>query len=613
VVEKGMEMVRDEKNNLKKADSWNPYGWIEEGLKKRRSNFSNIICFETKDPQRYEQLLEYLPQCEYRKDSTFFSYDPWNGLMKGKFDPRSGKLKCDPYRRDVGGGYAAVPEEVKSLVEALREMDRFLKSYKTTFLIRNIEGRADQEKVVLGDAFKDWALDKHIMEKGSLIVLCTTDLSSILDESTSSLIAFITPPLSTEDERREIIRDLERKLELRNKKEDQESLVLATSGLNLHQVRCVLLESYNKYKTFRRQEIKKLKAEFIRRTDLVEVREPEDIICQGCGHENLPSDKMQCERCGRPLEQRRGFASIGGYQKVKDFAKNHILKALENPQGFNKPPRGILLFGPPGTGKSTFASALAEVAHVPFINLRTENLYSPWLGVSGQRFRDAIRLVEQMSPAICFIDEIDRFGMRTSGELGSGGGGEETRRVFNQVLEWLGDKQRKAIIVGATNRPQDLDEAFKRPGRIDYKIPFLYPDKEARKEIIKVHLGDIKCQLNTDLNDLLEELSQKTLCFTGAEIEQLILRAKRRAVKEERYNFLTDEDFKHALNSFRINWANRLYDLSKYIEQAKEECDDQELLQELLPEELEEFLKAALNRLEEKGEQGFSLEGLPLF
>jgi SpoVK/Ycf46/Vps4 family AAA+-type ATPase len=613
VVEKGMEMVRDEKNNLKKADSWNPYGWIEEGLKKRRSNFSNIICFETKDPQRYEQLLEYLPQCEYRKDSTFFSYDPWNGLMKGKLDPRSGKLKFDPYRRDVGGGYAAVPEEVKSLVEALREMDRFLKSHKTTFLIRNIEGRADQEKVVLGDAFKDWALDKHIMEKGSLIVLYTNDLSSILDESTSSLIASITPPLSTEDERREIIQDLERKLELRNKKEDRESLVLATSGLNLHQVRCVLLESYNKYKTFRRQEIKKLKAEFIRRTDLVEVREPEDIICQGCGHENLPSDKMQCERCGRPLERRRGFASIGGYQKVKDFAKNHILKALENPQDFNKPPRGILLFGPPGTGKSTFASALAEVAHVPFINLRTENLYAPWLGVSGQRFRDAIRLVEQMSPAICFIDEIDRFGMRTSGELGSGGGGEETRRVFNQVLEWLGDKQRKAIIVGATNRPQDLDEAFKRPGRIDYKIPFLYPDKEARKEIIKVHLGDIKCQLKTDLNDLLEELSQKTLCFTGAEIEQLILRAKRRAVKEERYNFLTDEDFKHALNSFRINWANRLYDLSKYIEQAKEECDDQELLQELLPEELEEFLKAALNRLEGKGEQGFSLEGLPLF
>lgn len=648
MAEGGIEMVRGVKSGPMRTEcsGWDPE-WIEEGLQKRRSNFSNIICFETKDPQRYKQLLEYLPKCKYCEDSTFFLYNPWNGLMKGMFNSETKELEGVPYCRDVGekAGYpaATAPEEVINLAEALKVMDKFLKSRKTAFLMRHVEGHTDQENVILRDAFRDWALDKHIMDKGSLIVLLTSDLSSVLDESTSSLIALITPVLSKEKERREIIQYVGQRLVTDLSKEDLESLILATSGLNLHQVKCVLLESYHKHNEFRRQEIKKLKAEFIHRTDLVEVSEHKDIICQECQYENSPSETM-CKKCGQDLKQRRGFASLGGYDKVKEFTENYILKALKDPKIFEdlelKPPRGILLFGPPGTGKSTFASALAEVAHVPFINLRTENLYSPWIGVSGQRFRDAIHLVEQMSPAICFIDEIDRFGMRTGGEFGSGGGGEELRRVFNQVLEWLGNKERKAIIVGATNRPQDLDEAFKRPGRIDYKIPFLYPDKDARKEILKVHLGkpNLDPALDDALDDLLEELSWKTPCFTGAEIEQLVLRAKRRAVQDGR-SYLKREDFERALRSFRIDWEGkggedefefdrglldrrqhhpkgRIKQLEFYIKQAEEECDDQELLEELIPEELKAFLKEAKARLE-KG-RGFSLEeaiaeGLPLF
>ena len=99
-------------------------------------------------------------------------------------------------------------------------------------------------------------------------------------------------------------------------------------------------------------------------------------------------------------------------------------------------PKGLLFFGPPGTGKSLFANALASEVQLPFINLVTENIYSKWLGESGQNMKNAITLAEKMSPAIVFVDEIDRFGKRAGASAGSAE--EETQRVFSQFLEWLG-------------------------------------------------------------------------------------------------------------------------------------------------------------------------------
>jgi SpoVK/Ycf46/Vps4 family AAA+-type ATPase len=142
--------------------------------------------------------------------------------------------------------------------------------------------------------------------------------------------------------------------------------------------------------------MKELKSEMVKRSRVLEVRDPQF-----------------------------GFGDIGGYHAIKDFVQKYIINVLKKPDrarhfGLGLP-KGLLFFGPPGTGKSLFANALAREVQLPFINLVTENIYSKWLGESGQNMKNAITLAEKMSPAIVFVDEIDRFGKR-QGDVGRVGG-----------------------------------------------------------------------------------------------------------------------------------------------------------------------------------------------
>lgn len=296
--------------------------------------------------------------------------------------------------------------------------------------------------------------------------------------------------------------------------------------------------------------IKELKSEIIERSDLIEIEEPE----------------------------REGFASVGGYDAVKKFVINTIIKAISDPERakrFNiRIPRGIIFFGPPGTGKTLFAKALAREVNLPFVNFRIENLFSQYLGVSGHNFKNSIALIEQLSPAIVFIDEIDRFGKRRTDV--SDGASEETRRVFNQVLEWLGKKDRKAIIIGTTNRHEDLDKAF-RVGRIDYWIPFLYPNREARLQILKIHLLGAEVELS---KDVIESLADKTDGYSGAELEELVNRANRLAFIGNN-DKLTSQDFVRAYESSKINAEARRTERERYIRVAEDFTNDLEFLREL--------------------------------
>jgi transitional endoplasmic reticulum ATPase len=227
---------------------------------------------------------------------------------------------------------------------------------------------------------------------------------------------------------------------------------------------------------------------------------------------------------------------------------------------------------------------LAKEVKLPFINFKTENIYSPWLGESGQRMKTAIKIAEKMSPAVVFIDEIDRFGRRAAT---SDSAGEETRRVFSQLLEWLGSPDRKAIIVGTTNKPKDLDPAFIRTGRFDYKIPVLYPDERARLEILRIHLGlpdeqgkkppKLKPPLALPdkefLDFLWKEIVPRTDNYSGAELEELVTRAKRNAF-ERGAKAIGKEDFYQSLKTFRINREEREHEKRYYEELAREYTDD---------------------------------------
>jgi SpoVK/Ycf46/Vps4 family AAA+-type ATPase len=538
--------------------------WIEDGLLKRRSNYSPVICFETTDPKRLQQLRTYIGgDAELKRFDYLFVYDQWNGLFR--LSPGSAGLSEEPYKK-TGGGSALMQrlgEEGGPLTQfkaVLKEVDPFLKKHRTIFLIQNVAEHREAE-TGLQSALRSWAIDPAVISRGSMVFLVTAEVDRILDSFTRELVVIVSVDPSSKEERQEIIDSTGRELEVPLDGEQRAELVLATAGLNLHQMESILLEAYFTTKGFPLFTIKNLKSSLVKRSGVLEVRDPQ-----------------------------LGFQDIGGYQVVKDFIEKYVINVLryaDRAKRFALPlPRGILLFGPPGTGKSLFANALAREVNLPFINLVTENIYSKWLGESGQNLKNAITLAEKMSPAIVFVDEIDRFGKRG---VSSDSAGEETKRVFSQFLEWLGRPDRQSIIVGTTNMPEQLDEAFTRTGRFDYKIPFLYPGDAARLEILLVHLGlkgghrapaPVTIPADQLLTFLNEDIVPVTRNFSGAELEELVVRAKRHAFDRSATG-LEPQDFIWAARTFRVDERQRRLTIETCLEQARHFTDDQSFLDNL--------------------------------
>ena len=574
-------MVNKESNEMDRNRRYEPYtikerllrpsyenGWIERGLSKHGSNYSMVICFETGDPARFEQLKNffcYSPPKDYETHKIYV-YDSWNGLgtlnKSGDVIPYASGAG-GRFREEIGGG------KLRDLRQVLNIMDAKLKNENTLFIIyglpKEIEG-----KTHLISALRSWANSPELILKRSLVILLGMAFSTTLDEETRELIAIIDVPIGKESEYEKLIDYLANMYGLKLSDDERGVLKSALKGLNLHQAEAILRESYASKGCFDLEQIKISKGEIVKKTGILEIEEPKE-----------------------------DFDAIGGYEEVKNFINRKIIDIIyekKSAEEYAVPlPRGILLFGPPGTGKTLFARALAKRVKLPFINFKTENIYSPWLGESGQRMKTAINIAEHMSPAIVFIDEIDRFGKRTAT---TDSAGEETRRVFSQLLEWLGNPDRKAIIVGTTNRPQDLDDAFLRTGRLDYKIPIFYPDADARLDILRIHLGlpDItgrKSPKKTPklalsevefLNFLENEIVPKTEDYTGAELEELVTRAKRHA-RENRHNRkvqgVSKEDFYYALQSFRIDQEERAKQKREYEELVRKYTDEKEFLKAL--------------------------------
>jgi cell division protease FtsH len=217
------------------------------------------------------------------------------------------------------------------------------------------------------------------------------------------------------------------------------------------------------------------------------------------------------------------FKDVVGCDESKQEVQEFV-EFLKNPEKFSKlggrTPRGVLLTGPAGTGKTLLAKALAKESGVPFFSMSGSDFIEMFVGVGASRVRDMFEQAKRVAPCVLFIDEIDTIGgKRGNGNFG-GGGHDEREQTLNQILVELDgmDTNKGVILVGATNRPEVLDPALLRPGRIDRQIVVTLPDVNGREEILKVHSKNVPLANSCDL----KKIGRGTPGFSGAELANLI-------------------------------------------------------------------------------------------
>ncbi|MCD6210493.1 MAG: CDC48 family AAA ATPase [Methanophagales archaeon] len=241
---------------------------------------------------------------------------------------------------------------------------------------------------------------------------------------------------------------------------------------------------------------------------------------------------------------------IGGLDRAKQELKEVVEWPLKYPEAFShlksKPPKGILLFGPPGTGKTMLAKAVANESEANFISIKGPELLSKWVGESERAVRELFRKAKQAAPCIIFLDEIDSIAPVRGGGYDS----HVTERVVSQMLTEMDglEELKEVIIIGATNRPDMVDPALLRPGRLDRLIYIQPPSKEERKKIFEVHLRGKPIASDIDL----DELADKTDGYVGADIAAIVREAVMNALREFIGSGVSDEHVKEAVKNVMI-------------------------------------------------------------
>ena len=258
------------------------------------------------------------------------------------------------------------------------------------------------------------------------------------------------------------------------------------------------------------------------------------------------------------------FADVAGCDEEKEELVE-IIDFLKNPRKYAeigaRIPKGVLLFGNPGTGKTLLAKAVAGEANVPFFSISGSDFVEMFVGVGASRVRDMFKTAKENAPCIIFIDEIDAVGRQRG--AGMGGGHDEREQTLNQLLvEMDGFTPNLGIIVmAATNRPDVLDPALLRPGRFDRQITIGLPDVKGREAILKVHARN----KHLDSNVKLDEIAQRTPGFSGADIENLLNEAALFAARANR-KVITTPDIDEAIDRVMMGPAKKS---KKYTEKEK--------------------------------------------
>ena len=242
------------------------------------------------------------------------------------------------------------------------------------------------------------------------------------------------------------------------------------------------------------------------------------------------------------------FADVAGIEEAKDEL-SEVVDFLRNPDKYRKLggriPHGVLLSGPPGTGKTLLARAVAGEAGVPFFSLAASEFVEAIVGIGAARVRDLFKEAKENAPAIVFIDELDAIGRaRTSGVAGFSGGNDEREQTLNQILTEMDgfDSATKVIVIGATNRPDVLDQALLRPGRFDRRVAVQPPDRTGREAILRVHTRGVPLGPDVDL----ARIAATTPGMVGADLANLVNEAALTAARRG-HEVVEEADFTDSL------------------------------------------------------------------
>jgi transitional endoplasmic reticulum ATPase len=269
------------------------------------------------------------------------------------------------------------------------------------------------------------------------------------------------------------------------------------------------------------------------------------------------------------------WEDIGGLEEVKKLLREMVEWPMKYRESFERlgiePPRGILLYGPPGCGKTLIAKAVATESGANFIAVKGPELLSKWFGESEKRVRDLFKKAKQVAPCIIFFDEIDALAPRRG--IGMH---EASERIVAQLLTEISgiEEVKNVVLIAATNRPELVDPALLRPGRLDKLIFIPPPDEKARLEILKVHTR--KVPLAKDVN--LEELAKRTEGYSGADLEALVKEAAMNALREDiNANEVKAKHFEEALKKIPPSLSKELIEYYKRFEERKKQIQKEEI------------------------------------
>ncbi|MEM3486030.1 MAG: ATP-binding protein [Candidatus Methanomethyliaceae archaeon] len=401
----------------------------------------------------------------------------------------------------------------------------------------------DRDSII---TIRRWARDGEIQSSGNLVILLAENLSEIHASlrAASSRIEAIKIPLPDYEERLAFIREMltpdQEREPVRLEGMTPEEFARISAGLSKVHLEDIELRAADNNGVITPVFVRERKQEIIA-SEFAEVLEI--------------------------LEPSFGFEAIGGLEHVKRFFQEEIVVPIKEGR-FAQVPMGVGLFGPPGTGKTAIMAAAAKESGFNAVLLNLSKILGPYVGNSERNLEKALSAIDALVPAFVFIDEADQAGIGRSQQGDSGVG----NRLFKRLLEYMSDTRHRGRVVFflASNRPDLLDAALKRPGRLDAKIPFLVPGDAEREEIFKAIARKYGYTLEVESWG---EPVAKTKGWTGAEIEAVLNKAARHAWKTGR-SVITDADIEYALWAIRPSTG----EIEFQTLLAVRECNDKDLL-----------------------------------